>query len=253
VNTVGVGAAFHDYFHPVLANTAELRAQAYSLRYQVYCREFGFEREEDCPNQQERDDYDDQSIHCLLIHHPSGRTAGCVRLVLADPARPDAPFPFEKHCGHVLDRSRVDPSTMARGQFGEISRLAVHSDFRRRLHEDESPLGMNDDMSTGHTERRQFPYIALGLYLAAASIGLLMGLHGVFAMMELRLARRLSHYGIRFVQVGQVMDYHGPRAPFYIDRAGLLNELLPDPRALLDVITDDLENSVRRARLRAAP
>lgn len=245
------GTTFHDYFHLVLATSPKLRAEAYRLRYDVYCREFGFEREEDCPNQLEHDEYDDQSLHCVLTHQPSGRIAGCVRLVLANPADPGAPLPFEKHCGHVLHRTVIDPAALPRENFGEISRLAVHSDFRRRLHEDRSPLGLNDDMSADRGERRQFPYISLGLYLAAASTGLLMGLDGVFAMMELRLARHLTRYGIRFTQVGHVVEYHGSRAPFYISRADLMDGLRPDARELLAVITNDLEFSVQRTRLKA--
>jgi hypothetical protein len=47
-------------------------------------------------------------------------------------------------------------------------------------------------------DKRQLPSIALGLYLAAASIGLDAALESVFAMMEPRLARQLMRFGIRF-------------------------------------------------------
>lgn len=241
-----VSSRFHEYFLPMLANTPEQRTQAFRIRYEVYCREFEFERPEEHPDGMETDSYDAQSVHCLLVHQPSSRAAGCVRLVLADPNDPDAPLPFEKHCIHSLDRSITDRLLANRAAIGEISRLAVISEFRRRRNEDQSPEGTPEAAGYSLIEQRQFPFIAVGLYLCAASTGMLSGLEGVFAMMEPRLARHLSRYGIRFTQVGQVTDYHGPRAPFYITRDDLLHGLKPEISALLDTIKHDLEPSVRQ-------
>jgi len=242
-----VSASFHEYFVPILASTPEQRREAYRIRYEVYCREFGFERAEDHPEGLETDEYDAQSLHCLLMHQPSGRAAGCVRLVLPRTETPDAPLPFEKHCAGSLDKARVARLLADRSAIGEISRLAVISDFRRRRGEGRSPEGDSaPPVGFSLVEQRQFPFIAVGLYLCAASTGMLSGLRGVFAMMEPRLARHLNRYGIGFEQVGTIMDYHGPRAPFYITREGLLQGLKPEVSALLDVIKTDLEPSVRR-------
>lgn len=243
-----VSSRFHEYFLPMLANTAEQREQAFRIRYEVYCREFGFERAEEHPDGMESDDYDAQSVHCLLVHQPSNRAAGCVRLVLPDPKDPHAPLPFEQHCMNSLDRAVADPLLANRMAIGEISRLAVISEFRRRHNEQRSPEGDTEAASYSLIEQRHFPFIAVGLYLSAASTGMLGGLEGVFAMMEPRLARHLSRYGIRFTQVGQVIDYHGPRAPFYITRDDLLHGLKPEISALLDAITSDLKSSVRMNR-----
>lgn len=243
-----VSSIFHEYFLPMLATTPEQREQAFRIRYQVYCREFSFERPEEHPDGLETDAYDAQSIHCLLVHQPSSRAAGCVRLVLPDQRDPYTPLPFEKHCMNSLDRSIADPLLANRDAIGEISRLAVIGEFRRRRNEDRTPEGDSEAAGFSLIEQRQFPFIAVGLYLSAASTGMLSGLEGVFAMMEPRLARHLSRYGIRFTQVGQVIDYHGPRAPFYITRDDLLHGLKPEIGALLDAITSDLEPSLRRTR-----
>lgn len=240
-----VTARFHEYFLPMLATTPEQRDQAFRLRYEVYCREFGFERPEQHPDGRESDEYDAQSIHCLLVHQPSNVAAGCVRLVLPKSEDPDAPLPFEKHCMNSLDRAIADPLLAKRNAIGEISRLAVIGEFRRRRNEKLTPEGDPEAAGFSLVEQRQFPFIAVGLYLSAASTGMLSGLEGVFAMMEPRLARHLSRYGIRFTQVGQVIDYHGPRAPFYITREDLLHGLKPEVSALLDAITNDLEPGVR--------
>lgn len=249
MDPAAIGASFHDYFRAQLATTPEQREAAYRIRYEVYCREFRFEREEDCANGMERDDYDEQAVHCLLIHQGTNAAAGCVRLVLTDPKHPDRPLPFEKHCSHSLDRRKIDPGAMPRDRIGEISRLAVHSHFRRRPHENESPAGFPAFSGISASERRHFAYLPLGLYLAAASIGLLSGLEGVFAMMEPRLARHLVRYGIRFEKVGALIDYHGPRAPFYISRDMLLDNLKPETRALMENVRDDLEPQVQHAHL----
>lgn len=244
-STPVVSSKFHEYFLPLLANTPEQREQAFRIRYEVYCREFGFERPEEHPDELETDAYDDQSVHCLLVHQPSQRAAGCVRLVLPDPADPQAPLPFEKHCLDSLDPAIAGPLLAKRNAIGEISRLAVISEFRRRRNETASPEGDPEAAGYSLVEQRHFPFIAVGLYLCAASTGMLTGLEGVFAMMEPRLARHLGRYGIRFTQVGQVIDYHGPRAPFYITRDDLLHGLKPEIGALLDAITSDLAPSIR--------
>ena len=92
-------------------------------------------------------------------------------------------------------------------------------------------------------ERRVFPHIALGLYLAAASIGLLSGLSSVFVMMEPRLARRLRYFGINFQLIGELVDYHGMRGPFRITREGLFADLSQEIQNLLDVVSDDIRTA----------
>lgn len=249
--TQQIDTNFHEYFQPVLATSEEQLQEVFRIRYQVYCQEFEFEREEDCPNQMERDEYDHQSLHCLLIHQPSGRAAGCVRLVLNDPKNPESRLPLLSHCRESIDRSIIDPDKLPSGSYGEISRLAVISDFRRRKKERETPIGnTSEDIGLSLVEQRHFPFIALGLYLSAASTGMLTGLQGVFAMMEPRLARLLSRFGIRFTQVGKVVDYHGPRAPFYITRDDLLYGIKPEISNLLDLIKVDLENEFKRNHLK---
>ncbi len=111
---------FSKYFFAVLATTPELRETAYRIRYQVYCKEFQFEPEANCPGQKERDDYDEQSVHGLLMHRSSGAAIGCVRLVLPHPDDPALPLPFERYCRHALNPDRVDIDSMDRRSFRGI-------------------------------------------------------------------------------------------------------------------------------------
>lgn len=235
-----VATAFRQYFQVVRADTERLRDEVHRIRFEVYCRELGFEDAGTFPDGRERDRFDGRSLHCLLLHRPSGRYAGCVRLILADWANPGAPFPLELACASRLHGAGLRPSA-ARKRFGEISRLAVLSDFRRRRGESEVPEGVvPEPTDVGEGERRVFPHIALGLYLASACLGLEAGLDTVFAMMEPRLARRLRHYGIVFEPVGEVIDYHGRRGPFRITRDDLYGNLLPELQALMATIRHDL-------------
>ena len=48
----------------------------------------------------------------------------------------------------------------------------------------------------------------------------LCGRNSVFAMMEPFLPRLLKRSGIHFVRAGSDMDYHGIRAPYFLDAHG---------------------------------
>ncbi len=242
-----LGRIFRNYFHLILADNKELRDEVYRMRYAVYCRELHFEKDENYPDGRETDTYDQQSQHCLLFHKPSQQYAGCVRLIMADTRNPKAPFPFEIACKDHLDTNIIDSSRINRSSCGEVSRLAVLPGFRRRKSEQAiSQRRISDKHRMTDTERRVFPHISIGLYLAAASIGLLAGLDCVFVMMEPRLARSLRRCGIHFSPVGEIVDYRGMRRPFRITKEALLKCLSPQFHYLLEVIMDDLNAAQER-------
>lgn len=236
------GLLFHRYFRVVAAATDELRNEVFQIRYDVYCDELRFENPAAFPDRRETDPYDVHALHCLLHHKAQDAFAGCVRLVLVDPADPTALLPFEKLCSETMDAALVKRLAPDRRKIGEISRLAVRSSFRRRKGEDKVPGGVVEErIKSGKGTRT--PWIALGLYLSAAAIGLIKGLDGVFALMEPRLARRLGSYGIKFVQVGEPVEHRGLRAPFFISRDSLYAGLAPTVRGLLEVIEADLRKT----------
>lgn len=236
------GYMFHKYFHVVAAASDELRREVFRIRYDVYCDELRYEDPSRFPDKEETDGYDSHSLHCLLLHEPSGTYAGCVRLVQVNPARPEDPLPFERLCkGRMYDEllARLVPD---RTKIGEISRLAVRSSFRRRKGESTVPGGVVEERR-GPLGSMRTPWIALGLYLSAAALGLIKGLNGVFALMEPRLARRLGTYGIRFQQVGEPVEHRGERAPFFISRENLYASLPSLVRGLLEVVERDLRRT----------
>ncbi len=238
MSNVSIPTSFSRYFYIKAADTPELVETVFRIRYQVYCQEFGYEREEDCPGGMERDEYDDQSAHCLLIHKPTGLPAGCVRLVKPLQNDPAASLPFELHCKDSLRKDMFDIGALSPGSYGEFSRLAVLSTFRRRKSDEQKPFSLTEkDLEPLHSRGRDsFPFIPVSLFLTALVLFLNSDLKHVFAMMEPRLCRLLRRFGILFTPVGEVMDYHGPRGPFVLAREDVLVNLDPDIYELMMLI-----------------
>lgn len=236
---------YHEFFSITLADTEALRKEVFRLRYDVYCRELGWEDPANFADGLEKDIYDDVSRHCLLKHNRSGQFAGTVRMVITHDSDVDPPIPLIGHCGDRLYDGPFRPDRLELGSYGEISRLALRSEFRRRSGEQHNPEGHGEHLfEWTQDERRRFPHIALGLYLGASAVGLADGATGVYAMMEPRLARHLRFAGIRFEQVGEPIEFRGLRAPYYISRRALFRYLSRPLRKLLFAIADDLSLSV---------
>ncbi|WP_138140226.1 PEP-CTERM/exosortase system-associated acyltransferase [Colwellia psychrerythraea] len=223
------------------ADTKSLRQVAFKIRYGVYCTELGWEPENEL--EMETDVYDDYAFHCLLEHRRTGAFAGCIRLVIPPVNHPNFQLPFEKNCLHSARPEIIDSTTLKRGSFGEISRLAVLASFRRRKKEDHTPFIINNiDPKNFYSEdeRRNFPNIAMGLYLAGLSLASMCNHVGLFVMMEPRLNRRLTRFGLPFKQAGDKTDYHGRRAMFYLEKEGFSSHLTEELKDLYIIIHSDL-------------
>ena len=70
---------FQKFFDVEFVASKEQRDEALSIRYRVYCEEFGYESKGQFPDKKESDEYDQQSLHCLIKHKSSNLAAGCVR------------------------------------------------------------------------------------------------------------------------------------------------------------------------------
>lgn len=212
--------AFNQYFELVHADTDELRAQVFQLRYQVYVLETGFETEADCHSgvdaagqliYWEDDEFDVRSDHYLLRHRRTGVYAATTRLILPGQNAPDAPFPIELHC--KLDDPVTDRAI--RAHLGEISRFAVSKVFKRRLGEAGSLSGVASDigMYFEEHERRVLPHISLGLFAAVIRMMFAHDVSHCYAVMEPALLRLLGRFGVVFDRIGPDVDYHGMRVP----------------------------------------
>lgn len=228
---------FWQHFYPTLAKRPEDRFAIHRIRYEVYCREFGYEKEEDCPGGLEVDAYDPWALHCLVRHRETGTPAGCVRLVLPAPPRQADPLPFERFGGHSIENEELHPRSMPRHEVAEVSRLAVVARFRKRADESRTPIGNTDPLP----DSRHFPIIAIALSVASAALVGLSGRRYSYAMMEPRLARLLARSGLNFTRIGQLTDYHGFRAPYALSLEKALRELRPELRTLYGEIRDHFE------------
>jgi len=213
------------YFVLSLADTPQRRRETYRLRYEIYCQEFGYEREADCPGGLERDEYDEQAIHCAIHHRDSGVLAGCIRLIMASEDPVIGQLPLERHCAESLYETPQHPGCIPREQICEVSRLGIRYQFRRRRGEDEHPFGSAAGLRLPREQERTFPLLASALFAAEAYLVYEAGKQYAYAMMETRLAELLARQGLVFTPIGRVMRYHGKRAAYYIERGELMSSI----------------------------
>jgi len=241
---------YKKYFRMVVANTNQLRYQEYSLRYQVYCEEFGFEKIEDFPTHIETDQCDDYAKHCVLIHKPSNRIIGCLRLIIKAVDKDKFLLPIESYC-NTIDLEKFDFSKLRGKRLGEFSRLAVIADFRRRRLDRHTPDGFyshkaylqNAYVIMGQNKRSYYPIIPISLALAGLVMGLESELDHSLAIMEPRLAVLLSRHNIYSERIGGLMDFHGQRAPYELLPLITLFQLNEERKALAQAIAYDLGSS----------
>lgn len=238
---------FSKYFYVVRADTPALREEVYRLRYEVYVREFAYEPEENFPDRMERDDYDEFSVHCLVRHRATGMAAGTVRMVCTNPADRHAPLPFERYCLSSLRRDQFDPARVPRHSIGEVSRLAILQHFRRRLTDERKPFSISPEqvkaIESAEHGRDNFPILPVSLFLISSALMMSEGVHNAIAMMEPRLARLLRRFGLPVTQIGEVIDYHGPRAPFLTSPEAMFSAVNPELYKLVLALDQQLSRN----------
>ena len=236
---------FDEYFEIKLADTDDLKNESYKIRHTVYAQELGWEPIS--PDGMEMDKCDPYAFSLLLVHKRTGSFAGTVRLVIPPSSNPDSKLPFELHCAETVNRDLFDPDTMKRGSFGEISRLSVPNKFRRRLNEKNQPFVLNESVDGdifSEQERRNFPNIAIGLYLSVIAIVNMCNHSHMFVVVEPRLNKRLKRLGLHFQLCGEDMDYHGIRALFCLERKDFTKNLNAEVFELYKLLEQQLQKQM---------
>ncbi|MGZ8186182.1 MAG: PEP-CTERM/exosortase system-associated acyltransferase [Methylobacter sp.] len=214
---------FDQYFEMVPALSDELKNEVYKLRYQVFCIENEFENREYYPHGLEFDDFDRRSIHYLIRHRKSGDYAATTRLILPDSNNPEKLFPLELHC-EIDNFAVLQP--INRKHLAEVSRFCVSKAFKKRKHEANTlaPTGSSDsqDYFTPN-ERRNFPYISLALIACVIKASHENDIRYLYATTEPPWLRLLSAFGINFIKIGPLKDYHGERWPAVIKITDMLD------------------------------
>jgi len=222
---------FLQYFQVELVVSAEDKQAVFEVRYRVYCEEFGYESGENFPDKAETDEYDEKSLHCLIRHKSSGKAAGCVRLVPALNGE-DGLLPFEKYCSEGIDQPFVESLGLGRNDMAEASRLAVDGAFRRRAGEAASRFGDIRVIECTAGEKRTFSLIAISALLACTALADMAGRPYVFAMMEPFLPRLLKPSGVLWQKAGETIQYHGERALYVIKPQSIIDNMVPELKAL---------------------
>lgn len=193
--------------------------EVYQLRYKVYCDEWGFERPEDHPGGIEIDDFDTHSVHFVAIRKDDRKLVGTTRIILHSKLG----FPIEEHC-HINEDILKSDKVL----WGEISRLAVSKEFRKRAGDDsiynhEVPL-VHDVNNPFQEKRKNENQIVIGLYRCIYRESLERGLTHLYAVMAKGLFLLLNRISISFIQVGPGIEYHGIRTPYICCIQDLMEE-----------------------------
>ena len=238
-----LGQSFKRYFEIVPAITEELRREAFRIRHEVYCEELGYEPLR--TDGLETDEYDGQSLHCLIRSVATGAYAGCTRLVLTRSDDPSQLLPFEKVCAGSLDRSVLDSEALPRASVAEVSRLAVISQYRARRGEATMQAPLSEESFDASSSRPRFPYITVGLYLGTIELAALHGIQTLFVLTEPRLAKQFARLGVDVERIGREIHHRGTRVPSMLRVASILGGLNFVVRPLYEVIAQGVRLHLR--------
>jgi N-acyl amino acid synthase of PEP-CTERM/exosortase system len=235
---LALAAGFQRRFRVVPADTATLRDVCYRLRHAVYCQEFAFEPEQN--DGRESDEWDAESIHCLVQHVITGEYVGCARLVVPPLVYPRTPLPFERVCAGAIDPALVDPQRLPRASIAEVSRLAVISDFRRYGRKTAPPSAQPERILRTQ-ERTAVSCVLTGLCLGLIALARVYGIDTLFMLVEPRLARYLGILtGCRPQVIGCPVEHRGPRVPAMLGVPEILDRFNVLLKPLVAAISADI-------------
>lgn len=234
---------FGQYFRVSPALDAASRDEAYFIRHDVYARELGFEPVQ--ANARETDRYDRHALHCVVrTNDHNVRPVGCARIVLPDPRNVHAPLPFEIACKDSLDRSIIDPATLPRHRIGEVSRLAVMGEFRRRKGEGQRAVTLSSGDTAGCPLAR-FPNIPVSLYFAAVAMAQRQGVEYLFTLTEPRLAKHFARGGVKIQAIGAPIEHRGMRVPSLMR----VSEMFANLRSMVRPIWHEVHAQIETAHV----
>lgn len=200
-----------DHFRFRKLTTPEEMAEAFRLRFQVYCRECNFIQEKDYPQGYETDELDAHSSH-FGGYDDDNRLIGAVRLILPSSPR----FPIEEHCPTL----NVDRAVVRRQECAEVSRLTISKLYRRRAQDGlyyEPQIQDKTVEDKGLYFMRRVRPMAFGLYRAMYQESKRIGIRYWYALMEKTLWMLLKIHGFVFHPIGPEVDFYGMVTPYLAD------------------------------------
>ncbi|WP_394707101.1 PEP-CTERM/exosortase system-associated acyltransferase [uncultured Desulfobacter sp.] len=236
----------YDRFRFGQAIDDDVLKDTFRMRYEVYVDEFGFEDEADHPDGLETDEYEKESIHFACLNETDS-VVGTIRLVLHS----DKGFPIEHATKLNFTGEKPEPD-----KTGEISRLTVSKDLRRRkedgmygvesyLKKKEGGVLPDDGTIPKKMAGRKNPIIVLGLYQVMLHESLRQGLTYWYMITEKKIFYALKKYGFLFHQIGEPVQYHGERIPYFADIHELLVNLKQTDAGMYNFLLAGLEEAYR--------
>ncbi len=225
-----------------VVNNKDVLKDTFRMRHEVYVQEFRFENPEDHPGGLETDEYENESVHFACLNE-SDSVVGTIRLVMDS----DKGFPIEHAVQTTFIGEKPD-----RLKIGEISRLTVSKDLRRRkedgmygvesyLMKKEGGVLPDDGTIPDEMKGRKNPIIVLGLYQVMYHESRRRNITHWYMITEKKLFNALTKYGFLFHQIGEPVQYHGERIPYL----GIIDEiekkLLNDNPDMLKIMLTGLE------------
>lgn len=221
-------AAIHELFELRIATDDRTETDAFSVRWQVYCREYGYEPSEHFPDRCECDAADLRSVNVVAYYRATGTPVGCYRLLLADPAHLNSAFHVEEVCVQRQPGSLPEQGT-ARLGCAELSRFCIIPSFRRCAAAADRTPPAGIDPRRWEAEAPHRLNLAALLWLSAAHLTVHLRLDYLFVLMEPRLHQLCRSAGFTFQPIGPAVDFRGKRVPYRTDRRAL-RELLRAPQ-----------------------
>ena len=232
---------FDSDFEVVLADTEYSRRIHYQLRYQVYCLEEGFEDRSQFRDEEERDHWDEQSVHFLVRARQSREWVAAMRMVISE----HGALPIEKLC-------EIDPivTPSAAGEpIAEISRICIIDGYRRtksRLDKvidntaegrDCRPKLAATGIQAGQPGTRIHKSLILkGLLRAAAIYSRDNDIPYWYFLTTPALARIISRLNVQLIKIGSACHHRGVRYPFLANIQDAIRQArkgCPDMAAML--------------------
>lgn len=198
-------------------NYEAIMEEVYRLRFKVYCEEWGFEDPSQYPDGMEKNEFDLYSEHFIIRETSEANSIiGTARIVCPC----GIGYPITKYC-QVEDALRDE---ILRGrpapQIGEVSRLAISKQFRKRI-EDNVLFDYSEDIPLSqHSfhEKRKCNFVhEFYKFLLLESLD--MNFNFWYVAMKRGLYVLLKRVGMIYHEIGPEIDYHGLRTPYlgYLD------------------------------------
>jgi N-acyl amino acid synthase of PEP-CTERM/exosortase system len=231
---------YHNTFELVRADSPILKEKAYRLRHKVYCEEHGYECPTDKGSFMESDEFDDRSLHFLLMHKVSHETVGTLRVILPHDEQPGRSFPAQQLCDHPL--LQFDSRALS---LCEISRFCMAPRFRKR-DEDGKFLSAYHDQDTLEvqengkpvTVRRRIPYPQAALLTGAFEAALNARILDCVWMVEPGHLRSLDKIGFAYRVLGPKVKRHGGVQPLVFNIKHVLDNMRTKAPHCWDIVSD---------------